>query len=352
MVNKFSQRLLNWYKTNQRNLPWTGLKDPYKVWLSEIILQQTRVEQGRAYYLAFIKKFPTVFHLAKAPEDQVMKMWEGLGYYSRAVNMHATAKEVVAKYNGVFPDAFEKLIPLKGIGNYTAYAILSYAFSQPFAVADGNVLRIISRIYGIKEPVDSLKGRKKIETLANKLLDKKRPGEFNQAMMDFGSLICKPKNPLCEICPFKNSCTAYLNETVFYYPVKEKSAVKQKRYFNYFVLFSSNKIIIEKRIGNDIWKNLYQFPLIESDALLSLDQLKKTPSYKKIVNGNVLSTSVSEAFSQQLTHRSIKSRFFIFEVEDIKDRLIPGAGIIKISDLKKYSFPGTIREFLKRNSYF
>lgn len=352
MANDFSRKLFSWYNNNKRILPWLGLKDPYKVWLSEIILQQTRVEQGISYYIKFLKKYPAIQFFAKAPEDEIMKMWEGLGYYSRAGNMITTAKTIVEKHNGIFPDSYESLIQLKGIGNYTANAILSYAFDKPFAVIDANVMRIFSRIYGIKEPVDSLAGKKTIELLAGKLLDKKKPGEFNQAMMDFGSLICKPKNPKCENCPFNNSCIAYKTNSIELYPLKNKKVIKQKRYFNYLVLISGNKIMIEKRTGKDIWKNLYQFPLIESDKIYTLDQLKNNSVYKNMIIHSVTKTTISEIYAQQLTHRSIKSRFFIIECNNLKDVHIPEAAFIHLKDLKNYSFPGTIRNFLKRNSYF
>jgi len=352
MSSDFTKRLLLWYDTGKRFLPWTETKDPYKIWVSEIILQQTRVEQGTPYYFRFIKKYPTVFKLAAAPMDEVLKLWEGLGYYSRARNLHDAAQQIVEKYNGIFPDNYAAVIQLKGIGNYTASAILSYAFSLPYAAIDSNAIRIITRYYGITEAVENKSAKTKIEYYAQKFLDKKEPGIFNQAMMDFGSLVCKPKNPLCSQCVQNKNCFAFKNDMVEMLPLKEKKLIRKTRYFNYLLFISGKHILITNRNEKDIWKNLYQFPLIESKNNFTLSQLKKEVFGRKITSQNPTKIIVSDIFSQQLTHQTIKTRFFVLEMTDLGD--VDGGPAIKIpiSALKKYVFPGVIREFLLRNPYF
>lgn len=352
MATGFSKLLLEWHSGHQRNMPWVGSKDPYFVWLSEIILQQTRVEQGTPYYLAFIKKYPTVRHLASAPRDEVMKMWEGLGYYSRAVNMHSTAQQVTDEFNGVFPDDFATLIKLKGIGSYTAHAILSYAFGQPYAVADGNVLRILSRYYGINDPVDLPEGKNRITALAQRLLDKKNPGAFNQAMMDMGATVCKPAAPLCSECPFRKQCVAFRTGTVELFPVKAKKTARTSRSFHFLVFYDGKNTILQQRTGKDIWHQLYQFPAVESKVLMTEKKLKADPVFKEWTAGFKGEMQTGEVFQQQLTHRNITARFYFFRVQSVKPYCRPGSVVTPVNALKDYSFPGVIRNFLKRNMYF
>jgi A/G-specific adenine glycosylase len=352
MSTDFTKKLLLWYDTGKRSLPWTAIKDPYKIWLSEIILQQTRVEQGTPYYYRFIKKYPTVFKLAEASLDEVLKLWEGLGYYSRARNLHHAANQIVEKHKGIFPDNYAAVIQLKGIGKYTASAILSYAYALPYAAIDSNAIRIITRYFGIKEEVESLTAKNKIESYAQKILDKKQPGIFNQAMMDFGSLICKPFNPECNQCPLNKNCFAFKNDMVELLPLKGKKLVRKTRYFNYLVFISDKNILITIRNEKDIWKNLYQFPLIEAKTNYTLTQLKREIRNRKITSQNLDKIRASDVFTQQLTHQTIKTRFFIIEMSDIAD-INPESSIkIKVSALKKYAFPGIIREFLQKNPYF
>ncbi len=341
-----------WYNTGKRTLPWSEIKDPYKIWLSEIILQQTRVEQGTPYYHRFIKKYPTVFKLAAASLDDVLKLWEGLGYYSRARNLHHAANEIVEKHKGIFPNNYAAIIELKGIGKYTASAILSYAYALPYAAIDSNMIRIITRYFGIEEDIESKSGKTKIETYAQKILDKKQPGIFNQAMMDFGSLVCKPKNPECLDCPLKNNCFAFKNEMVEILPVKGKKLIKKTRFFNYLVIISGKNILITKRNEQDIWKNLYQFPLIEDKNNLSLIQLKREMRSRKMISQIPDKIIASDIFTQHLTHQTIKTRFFIINTANIEAFDIESSITIPLSALKKYVFPGIIREFLLKNPYF
>jgi A/G-specific adenine glycosylase len=260
-------RILFWYENNQRELPWRSTSDPYKIWLSEIILQQTRIAQGLDYYHRFTRIFPDIFTLAKATEDEVLSAWQGLGYYSRARNLHYTAKNIVTLYNGEFPADYKKLLALKGIGVYTAAAIASMAFNIPVAAVDGNVTRVLARLFGIDAPVDQPHVRKEIQKIANELIDQVNPGFFNQAMMDFGSLVCKPNNPSCQSCPFSQECVARLNGKTEQIPLKTKKAPQRNRFFHFFFLYyiADQKVcfFVEKRNGNDIWKNLYQLPMLE-----------------------------------------------------------------------------------------
>src|SRR5262245_7782259 len=257
MKPDFTKKLLTWNKSsNKRQMPWKGEKDPYKIWLSEIILQQTRVEQGLEYYKKFIAKFPTVHDLAKAPEQQVFKLWEGLGYYTRCKNLVATAKVISKEKGGKFPNTYEDIKSLKGIGPYTAAAIASFAFNLPYAVVDGNVFRVLARVFGISKATDSTKGKSFFNELATELLDTKQPGLYNQAIMDFGATVCKPALPLCTKCVMKNNCYAFLNDRVNELPVKEKKINIKKRWFYYLVMEYKNEIVVRQRTGKDIWQQL------------------------------------------------------------------------------------------------
>lgn len=352
MKKTFSSILLQWYAVNNRSLPWVGIKDPYKIWLSEIIMQQTRVEQGTKYYITLTKRFPTVFKLANCSEDELMKLWEGLGYYSRARNMHSTAKKIVQEYKGIFPCDFEELKKLKGIGHYTASAIASYAFNKPYAVLDTNVFRVLSRIFGIRDAIHSAEGKKKFIALAQKLLDKKNSAAYNQALMDFGGSVCKPL-PVCAICPFNTYCYAYKNDLIKLFPVKETKEKKKTRYFHYLVIQSGNNIIIQKRTEKDIWKNLYQFPVAENKKMFSSKALMNTGAIKKIFDKTHISQiKESRIFLQQLTHQTIKAKFFSLLVNDVSVFHIPGAINMQKKQLKKLAFPGIIRDFLREIDYF
>lgn len=345
----FADTLLKWNKRkNKRVMPWKGEKNPYYIWLSEIILQQTRVEQGLPYFLRFKEKFPTVQHLASAKEHTVLKLWQGLGYYSRARNLHATAKVVAYGYKGKFPESVEALKKLKGVGDYTAAAIASFAFGQKHAVVDGNVIRVLARVFGITTAFDSTQGKKEFAQLAQLLIDEKQPGIYNQAIMDFGALVCTPKNPACSTCPFNTSCVAKRENKIELLPYRAKRAVIENRYFNYLIIENGKQIFIRKRTGNDIWKNLYDLPLIETDKQV------KTVSKKMIAS--LLATQqftvkvVSKHITQMLSHRKIHFRFIHLSLPHFANCKIDGAQKVSLKSLPRYAFAKTIHLYLLENS--
>ncbi len=272
-MNVFIHQIYSWFSFHKRELPWRSTRDPYKIWLSEIILQQTRILQGIDYYQRFIEKFPTIFDLANASEDEVLKLWQGLGYYSRARNLHYTAQFIVNNFNGRFPTDYKTILSLKGIGHYTAAAISSIAFDQPYPAVDGNIYRLISRYFGIKSPVDTEKGKKEVIEIAKELMPKKNAGFHNQALMEFGALQCIPKSPNCKICPLYDSCYAVKHNLQNELPLKTKKTKQRTRYFYYYLIEYKNSIYFEKRETNDIWKNLYQLPLLESVEELSESEI-------------------------------------------------------------------------------
>jgi A/G-specific adenine glycosylase len=341
----FARVLASWHRErNRRELPWKGEKDPYKIWLSEIILQQTRVEQGLNYYLSFVKTFPDVHKLASAPEKKVFKLWEGLGYYSRCRNLLASARFISSELKGEFPNTYDNIKTLKGVGPYTAAAISSFAFNLPHAVVDGNVFRVLARIFGINIPTDTTEGKKIFTELANKLLDKHQPGLHNQAIMDFGATVCKPL-PLCDECVFKKNCFAYLNNKTDQFPVKEKKITIKKRWFYYLVMQHDDKIAIRQRTGKDIWQQLYEFPMVETgkeqtaESILSAaekDALLKRKGYKFI--------SISPVYKQQLSHQLIMAQFIQVRFSGQTDLNGRGHWVTKIQ-MNKYPFPKLINQF-------
>lgn len=344
----FTTSLLAWHKSeNTRKLPWKGEKDPYKIWLSEIILQQTRVEQGIKYYENFVQSFPDIKSLALAPERVIYKKWEGLGYYSRCKNLIATAKQLHEDYNGIFPDAYEEIIALKGIGEYTAAAIASFAYGLPYAVVDGNVKRVIARYFGIDKPVDTTVGQRMISVLATKLLSKKNPALYNQAIMDFGATICKPAKPDCPICPLRKKCRAFQSGTVAQLPLKTKRIDIRKRYFNYLVITSGKSVFIKKRGGRDIWENLYEPVLIESGKLLTASQIKNqtqfTPYFE---NGSMEILGLSKGYSQQLTHQKITAQFIRIRTA-VHRAPISGYKPVAMDKLDDFAFPKIVATYLK-----
>jgi A/G-specific adenine glycosylase len=318
-MTRFQSNIINWYKTNKRDLPWRETNDPYKIWLSEIILQQTRVAQGTDYYLKFVQNYPHIKLLADASEDEILKLWQGLGYYSRARNLHHAAKEVCVKYDGKFPTDFKDVKQLKGIGNYTASAICSFAYHQHYAVVDGNVFRVLSRVFGIDTPIDSPKGKKVFEELADSLLPQQYSSEYNQAIMEFGALQCVPANPDCLNCPLSGICVAFCRNLVKELPVKDKTTKVTERFFNYLFIENNGKFYLAKRTGNDIWKNLYELPLIESDRLFSVEELIENESFQHIFNQESdirISNGVFD-FKHILTHRRINARFFSVQTNSV-----------------------------------
>lgn len=340
---KFSKQIIKWYKKHKRPLPWRNCSNPYKIWLSEIILQQTRIEQGLPYFNSFITKYPNVKLLSKASEDDVLKLWQGLGYYSRARNMLATAKEITNKYKGIFPSDYKKVLSLKGVGPYTAAAICSFAFNLPFAVVDGNVIRVLSRYFGILTPFDSSEGKKVFRQLAQELLIHKEAGENNQAIMEFGALQCKPKSPNCNLCPLQDSCFAYHHKIIAELPKKGKKIKLRKRYFEFLIISNKQKIFIEKR-KTGIWKGLYQFPLLENTIKKSVADIENSKDWDSLFAKPVKILKISLTFKHQLTHQTILARFWHVEG---KLKSIANAKSINEEDLKNYPIPRLLEKYLQ-----
>jgi A/G-specific adenine glycosylase len=348
MTPLFTKKLLEWNKTeNTRSMPWKAEKDPYRIWLSEVILQQTRVEQGWSYYEKFVSEFPTIRHLAEAPEKKVFKLWEGLGYYTRCRNLIDTAKKVSSQYGGRFPSSYPEILDLKGIGPYTAAAIGSFAFNLPYAVVDGNVQRVLSRYFGISTAIDSVSGKKFYYELASSLLDKRRPGIYNQAIMDFGAVICKPKNPRCPDCVQQTDCVAFRQDWVRRLPVKEKRAKRENRWFYYLVIQTpGKKCYIRKRNQKDIWQNLYEFVLWETDYQVPIGEIPAAEFVLKFFGKNPFKvTGISRIFKQQLTHQTIQGRFITIHI----NKALPQETeyvLTNPAELKGHPFPKFIRSFL------
>lgn len=339
----FKHKLISWYSINKRQLPWRETKNPYHIWLSEIILQQTQVKQGLPYYEQFITEYPTIFDLAEASETEVLKLWQGLGYYSRARNLHATAKYVVNELDGHFPDNYNALLKLKGVGDYTASAIASFAFNEVAAVVDGNVYRVLSRYFGIETPINSTLGIKEFKALAFSLIDKQQPATYNQAIMEFGALQCQPKNPNCTICPLKNGCVALQKKKVDVLPVKLKKTKVTTKYFNFLVFIDNyNQTLFEKRTKKGIWQNLYQFPLIESDKSLNAGEFDLLNLEHSILKTTQFDYSLYNEVDivHKLSHQHLFTKFWIIEVETLPKEAIA------TSALTKYPAPVLISNFI------
>lgn len=340
----FSKNLTNWYSANKRCLPWRKTTNPYCIWLSEIILQQTQVKQGLPYYEAFVAQYPSVFDLASAEESEVLKLWQGLGYYSRARNLHATSKYVANDLGGVFPNTYNELLKLKGVGDYTASAIASICFGEAAAVVDGNVYRVLSRYFGIDTPINTSQGAKEFKTLAQELIDKKNPAEFNQAIMEFGATQCKPKNPDCNSCPFQNKCVAFNSKRIDELPVKNKSAKAKKQYFNFLVFVSDDgKTILQKREGKGIWQNLYQFPLVETNKNYDANSFKSLIESHDLVKGSDFTFTLynKDCVVHKLSHRHLYTKFWIVNVEKLSEPGIP------LGEVRQYAVPVLIDNFIE-----
>jgi len=349
---KLSKTLQKWYVNHHRKLPWRDTGNPYFIWLSEIILQQTRVDQGRSYYEKFSSKYPTINDLANAPEDEIMKMWQGLGYYSRARNLHAAAKSVRDDYGGVFPNTYKEVRALKGVGDYTAAAIVSFAYGLPHAVVDGNVYRVLSRIFGISTAIDSTAGKKEFAALAQELLDQQNPGAHNQAMMEFGALQCTPKNPDCATCPVSDQCVALRENSIQNLPFKAKKIKQQDRFFNYLVVKNQNQVLIRKRTAKGIWQNLFEFPLIETQSAATLPDLIGQKAWSDMFGMQELAVqSVSDTMKHLLSHQKIYARFWEVDVsgnEMAKD--LPGIWVTD-AELEQYAIPRLIDLFLENYAW-
>lgn len=334
----FAVKIEQWYKHHKRALPWRETTNPYFIWLSEIILQQTRVEQGRAYYERFVSAFPTVQSLAAASEEQVLLLWQGLGYYSRARNLHKAAQEIAAL--GSFPSDYKSILFLPGIGPYTAAAIASFAYGQPYAVVDGNVFRLLSRFFGVETPIDSTEGKKEFKALADELLDRKHPSLYNQAIMDFGAVVCKPSGAECMRCPLSDACWAYAQNCVHRLPVKDKKLEQKIRYFSYvYVCTDKEEVHICRRTGNDIWKGLYEFSLVESAEELPFSALQQ-----KFPKGQW--ELLRQGFVHQLTHQRLIVNFYRLRL-DVKDASLPGIWVME-SELQNYAFPQLLVKLLSQ----
>ncbi len=344
----FSNKLIDWYLDNKRDLPWRETTNPYYIWLSEIILQQTQIKQGLPYYNAFINKFPTIYDLAKAKENTVLNLWQGLGYYSRARNLHSTAKYVVDELKGIFPDNYKDLIKLKGIGDYTASAIASICFNEPTPVVDGNVYRFFSRYFGIKTPINSSKAKKEFKELAQNLIDINNPATFNQAIMEFGARQCKPQNPICDKCPFNTGCVALQKNIIKELPVKLKAKKVSKRFFNYLVFLSDDQnTIIEQRNGSGIWQKLYQFPLVETSKDTTAKALVMESDFLKLTQFKDYTMSLynENAIIHKLSHQHLYTKFWIISLHELPKKGLP------VKNLVNYPFPTLINNFINEFNF-
>lgn len=334
----FSDVLMKWFSNEKRALPWRLTRDPYFIWLSEIILQQTQINQGIPYYEAFVKEFPSVFDLAKAGENDVLKLWQGLGYYSRARNLHYTAKYITTALNGEFPKDYKGLIKLKGVGDYTASAIASICYEEPCAVLDGNVYRVLSRYFGIKTPINSSKGKKEFKALAQSLLPNHKLGDYNQAIMEFGAKQCKPKAPKCASCPLNSSCYAVQKQTVNELPVNDKKTKLRKRYINYLVMLNTNnQTVLQQRKGKGIWQGLYEFPYIETLSSVSHKTISSKIKYKY----NHLYLFNTKDIVHRLTHQQLMVKFWIVEVDVLPEKPI------EKSKIKSFPVSVLIQNFIR-----
>ena len=313
----FSNKLVSWYRVNKRDLPWRNTTNAYYIWLSEIILQQTRVAQGTPYYLAFVKAYPKIEDLANASEDEVLKIWQGLGYYSRARNLHFTAKDITANYGGQFPNNYEKILKLKGVGSYTAAAITSFAFGLPYAVVDGNVIRVLSRIFGVDAPFDTTIGKKQFQELAQELLIKERSSVYNQAIMEFGAMQCKPKSPDCSICPMQDFCEAYNTNTIAELPVKSKKIKVKNRFLHFLMIEKEGEVYLGKR-KSGIWQGLYEFPFLEFSDRIHEKELFSSENWVNIFGDEKVEIqSVSIEFIHVLSHQKLHAQFWKVKINDI-----------------------------------
>jgi len=347
--SNFTKYLLRWnQESNHRLMPWKGEKDPYKVWLSEIILQQTRVEQGMAYYQNFVLAYPRVENLAEAPEDEVMRLWQGLGYYSRARNLHFTAKNIVDNYNGNFPKTYKDLLALKGVGSYTAAAIASFVFKEKVAVVDGNVIRVLSRYFGIEVAFDTAEGRKQFVEKANALIDETQPDKFNQAIMDFGATVCKPKKPRCTACPFQKSCVAFRENRIDGLPFKSKRIKIKNRYFIAFLINTNEGFAIKKRTDKDIWKALFELPLVEVPSFEKRIAQQASELYEGFSeNENYEFQELSETYNQKLSHQEIHVVFA--QIKPLADLKL-SKEYLYTRNLTKFAFPNIFILYFRSKS--
>ncbi|MEE4198903.1 MAG: A/G-specific adenine glycosylase [Bacteroidales bacterium] len=346
---KVNKAITEWYQHNKRDLPWRDTKNPYYIWISEIILQQTRVDQGIHYYDQFIHHFPDIFTLANSPLEKILKLWQGLGYYSRARNMHYTANQIVNNFQGKFPESYHELIKLKGVGEYTAAAIASIAFDQNVPALDGNVYRVLSRVFGIAESTEKAYGKKVFKQKATELMKNQNPGIFNQALMEFGALQCTPKNPACESCVLNHDCFAFEHKMIDDLPLKKQKINQRHRFFNFLYIQHENKIYIEQRKKNDIWKLLYQFPLIETNKSVSLDSLIRNNHWKRLFKGTKTNIErISKEKIHQLSHQKLFAKFYQVKIDQPNTFLLNNYLETTPEEVDKYGVPKLIENFLKK----
>jgi len=344
--------LAGWYQKHRRSLPWRDTKDPYRVWISEVILQQTRVNQGIDYYYRFLERFPDVGSLASAPLDEVLKMWQGLGYYTRARNLHKAAQHIYYHDRGQFPATYEQWIRLPGIGEYTASAIASFCFDQPVAVLDGNVARFLARLEGIDLPVNSSRGKKELGRLAQAIISRKDPATHNQAIMEFGSLQCTPQQPDCPSCPLKDRCVAYRCGITHKLPVKQRSPKKRHRHFYYLDIEHQGEVFLHKRQQKDIWNSLYQFPLIETRQPVDIPELAETKQWQELFSGlNPEINGVSEPYTHLLSHQKIEARFVQVKIQATNHPLEKDYLRLDPKGLQNVAVPRLIDKYLEEEKY-
>ncbi len=347
-LSYISAKLITWYELNKRELPWRDINDPYRIWISEIILQQTRVNQGLSYYNRFIERFPTVALLAEADEDTVLKYWQGLGYYTRARNLHKAAQQIMNHFEGRFPTNHPQVLKLAGIGEYTAAAICSFAFHQPYSVVDGNVYRVLSRLFGIHTPIDSTQVKKEFALLAQNLLSTALPGIHNQAIMEFGALQCIPVNPDCNSCPLQSNCQAFELHLISQLPVKSIKKKPTHRFFNYLFIKFQDTSFLQKRTLKDVWQNLYEFPLIESDHLLDAAELLDNAFFKSLFRecGEVTIHKISNPMKHVLSHRVIFAQFITIEIPQQEESLNQFIQVA-LNDMDKFAVSRLMELFLE-----
>jgi A/G-specific adenine glycosylase len=341
----FNDELLHWYRHNKRELPWRNSSNAYIIWLSEIILQQTRVEQGMPYFYRFLERYPDVSSFAAADEAEILKLWQGLGYYSRGRNMLKTARMISEEFNGIFPTSYNQLIKLKGVGEYTAAAIASFSANEAKAVVDGNVYRVLARYFGITEPINSTQGKKIFQATADDLLNKQSPGLHNQALMEFGAMLCKPKNPACGICPVKQGCYAFFHNAVSALPVKLNKLKIRERYLNYFLVTGNHTLLVNKRDDKDIWANMYDLPLIETTSMLPVGELLSSAEVLEYFGSDIKINEISDTKKHILTHQRLYVRFIKVQGSPLKFK--PGWQYSSVENLGKLALPKVIFIFLK-----
>ncbi|MDR1202533.1 MAG: A/G-specific adenine glycosylase [Tannerellaceae bacterium] len=346
---EISDILIDWYGKNKRDLPWREVSDPYIIWISEIILQQTRVVQGKDYFLRFAERFPDIQSLAEAHEDEVLKYWEGLGYYSRARNLHATARRIMEQYGGKFPTEYKEVLSLKGIGEYTAAAIVSFVWDQPYPVVDGNVFRVLSRLFALDTPIDTGKGKKEYTELATSIMNPGKAGLHNQAIMEFGALQCTPQNPNCMFCPLQSKCMGYASGSPLFFPVKQNKTKTRNRYFYYLHITYRGRTWLNRRSNKDIWKSLYEFPLIETEIPVDFIQLQEKENFRQLLKeAGKLSISVELSdVKHVLSHQILYATFYKIEIEKIPASL---QSCIEISNdaINEYAVPRLLRIYLEK----